>query len=86
MEQRTRPRPSDNQCREQVLRADGRAIQRWLKAVGALQRHRGCRPTRLGAALAAALQANGTSEALQNNETPVMAAVQRDVGVANTSE
>ncbi|CAE8696723.1 unnamed protein product [Polarella glacialis] len=51
-----RPRRAGAARREQELRAQGRSIQRFLRAIDALDSHRGCRPTSLGAALAQVLR------------------------------
>ena len=49
-------RPARNR-HEQALRAEARTIQRFLKGVAQLHSHRGSQPSKFGAAVAAALQA-----------------------------
>ena len=53
-----RPRRSAAERRAQVLRAEGRVVQRLLSAQSALSAHRGCRQSLLGSALADALHAH----------------------------
>ncbi|CAE8646148.1 unnamed protein product [Polarella glacialis] len=57
-----RPRRAGAARREQELRAQGRSIQRFLRAIDALDSHRGCRPTSLGAALAQVLRSSRPHE------------------------
>ena len=52
---RPRPRRTAAERRAQAQRAQGRVVQSLLRGFQELGSHRGCRPTRLGAALAAAL-------------------------------
>mmetsp|Transcript_16738 Transcript_16738/g.23039 ORF Transcript_16738/g.23039 Transcript_16738/m.23039 type:complete len:266 (-) Transcript_16738:156-953(-) len=51
-----RPRRSGAARREQAVRAHARAVQQLLKGCEALEQHRGCQPSRLGAALAGLLR------------------------------
>ena len=51
-----RPRRSGAARRQQALRAETRRIQRFLKGIQELSSHRGCQPSRLGAALASLLK------------------------------
>lgn len=53
----SRPRRSAADRRAQARRAQGRAAQQLMRAFGELAMHRGCAPSRLGAALAEALAA-----------------------------
>lgn len=55
----SRPRRSASDRRAQARRAQGRAAQQLMQAFGELAVHRGCAPSRLGAALAEALAATG---------------------------
>ena len=58
-----RPRRSAAERRAQALRAQGRMVQKLLASFEALSSHRGCLPSRLGSALAAALRAPPPVEA-----------------------
>ena len=51
-----RPRRSAAERRLQALRAQGRMVQKLLASFEALSSHRGCRTSRLGSALSAALR------------------------------
>ena len=51
-----RPRRTAMERRAQVHRAEGRVVQRLLRAFDALDSHRGCKTSRLGAALADTLR------------------------------
>ncbi|CAK0845782.1 unnamed protein product, partial [Prorocentrum cordatum] len=82
---RTRPNRSAAERRAQYRRAEGRAVGRLLDAFAALQAHRGVAPTRLCAALAAALQAPMASsqeeagEAVKESPNQVLEGVQAAV-------
>ena len=60
-----RPRRSGAARRAQEVRAQGRAIQKFLGAMEELVLHRGCQPSRLGAVLAQLLRADSVSAGVQ---------------------
>ena len=55
MDDLRRNRPARSR-REQALRAEARTVSRFLRGMAQLQTHRGSQPSRIGAAIAAALQ------------------------------